>query len=244
MYLSFMFFTALLIPIPVMAGLMKKKMSPYRVVVEGAIGGISGALFIMILASAAGHSIFSQFQENIRYMAESLAGDPNVANFLGAELSENQRAELLQQIYEQAAELLPSTIAIFAAAGAYTEYLILSRLIKINGEPALRMDRFREFNLPRNIVIAWAGLYLLSWLLTNFEALPGQMLAANINALFDFAFSLQGMSVIFMLCYKRGVPKIIVVIIIIFLLFFGIGKLLLMILGLADVIFRMKQRMR
>ena len=89
-----------------------------RVVVEGAIGGISGALFIMILASAAGHSIFSQFQENIRYMAESLAGDPNVANFLGAELSENQRAELLQQIYEQAAELLPSTIAIFAAAGA------------------------------------------------------------------------------------------------------------------------------
>ena len=103
MYLTLMFFTALLIPVPVMAGLMRKKKPPYRVVVEGAIAGISGALFIMILASSTGHSIFSEFQRNIHYMAKFLAEDPNASAFLGEELSESQRIEILTQVYERAA---------------------------------------------------------------------------------------------------------------------------------------------
>lgn len=244
MYLTFMFFTALLLPVPVIAGLLRKRIAPYRVVIEGTIAGMAGALFIMILASIAGRSLFSEFQDNIHYMAQMMAGDSTVIGILGTELSETQRIELLTQIYEQAAELIPSTIGMFTATGAYVEYLILSRMIKPAAGPALRMSRFREFDLPPNIVVGWAGLFLLSWILSGIETFPGELLQANINALFDFVFSLQGMSVIFMFCYKRGMPKAIAVIIILFLLFFGIGKMLLVILGLIDVIFRIKRQMR
>ena len=113
MYLTLMFLTALLLPTPVIAGLMRRRMSPYRVVVEGAIAGVAGALFVMILASAAGESIAAVFQESIRYIAQTLAGDPNIAQLLGDELTMSERVEILTRIYGQAADLLPSTICIF-----------------------------------------------------------------------------------------------------------------------------------
>ncbi len=244
MYLTLMFLTALLLPTPVIAGLMRRRMSPYRVVVEGAIAGVAGALFVMILASAAGESIAAVFQESIRYIAQTLAGDPNIAQLLGDELTMSERVEILTRIYGQAADLLPSTIGIFSAVGAYIEYLILSRIIKPEGTGAVRMSPFREFSLPGNFIIVWAGLFLLSWILTTIKSLPGDALYANINALFDFVFSLQGMSVIFMFCYKKRAPKAIAVIIILFLLFSGFGNLVLVILGFADIIFRLKKRIR
>ena len=99
MYLTLMFLTALLLPTPVIAGLMRRRMSPYRVVVEGAIAGVAGALFVMILASAAGESIAAVFQESIRYIAQTLAGDPNIAQLLGDELTMSERVEILTRIY-------------------------------------------------------------------------------------------------------------------------------------------------
>ena len=86
-------------------------------------------------------------------------------------------------------------------------------------------------------------IFLLSWVLAKTGIKIGDLLYANINALFNFVFCLQGMSVIFMFCHKKGAPKAIAVIIILFFLFTGLGKIALLLLGFADVMFRLKEKL-
>ncbi|MCQ4637490.1 YybS family protein [Anaerovorax odorimutans] len=244
MYLTFIFIAALVLPVPVMIPAMGKKLSPYRVVLEGIFAGVIGSILIMIIASATGNGILDTIQESVRYMAQTVAKDPMIGELLGKETTETERVQLLIQVYGQAANLVPSTICIFTAIAAYIEYIILSRIVKPEGIPALRMPKFREFDLPRNVIIGWVVIFLLSWILAKTGMHAGELLYGNINALFNFVFCLQGMSVLFMFCYKRKAPKAIAVIIIIFFLFSGFGKLVLLILGFADVIFRLKEKLK
>lgn len=244
MYLTLAFAAALLLPVPTIINRIMKRVPPYRAVLEGALAGAAGVLLVMILAAVSGESILSQIQGDISYIAQTLAADPNIKSALGAGMTQEELANSLSMIYEQAAQLVPSTMGIFALAGAYVEYIILSRIIKPEGEAAIRMTPFRNFDLPRNIIAGWVVVFILSWLCTKIEAMPGELLYANISTLFDFIFCLQGMSVIFMFCHRRRAPKAIAVILILFFYFTGFGKIALMILGFADIIFRIKERIR
>lgn len=244
MYLTLIFLAALLLPIPVMIQAMRKRLSPYRAVLEGIIAGVIGAIVIMILSSVSGSSIFSTIQESIRYMAEILSKDASIIEIMGKETTEAERFEFITELYGHAADLLPSSICIFTAIAAYIEYIILSKIVKPGGTPAYSMTKFREFDLPRNVLFGWLSIFLLSWIITKTGIMPNDLLYVNINALFNFVFCLQGMSVIFKFCFSKRAPKIIAVIIIIFFLLTGFGKLALMILGFADVIFKLKEKLR
>lgn len=244
MYLTFIFLAALALPVPVLIRSMGKRATPYKAVLEGIIAGAIGAVLIMILASATGNGIFDTIQESIRYLAETLAKDPTVGDLLGTETTEAERIELFTQVYGQAADLVPSTICIFTAIAAYIEYIILSKFVKPGSTYPMTMSKFREFDLPKNIIIGWVVLFLLSWIFTKTGVAVSELLYVNINALFNFVFCLQGMSVLFMFCHKKGAPKAIAVIIIILFLFSGFGKLVLLVLGFTDVIFRLKERLR
>lgn len=243
MYLTFVFIAALVLPVPIMIQAMGKRLSPYRVVLEGIFAGVIGSILIMIIASATGNGILDTLQESVRYMAQTLAKDPMVGDLLGKETTETERVQFFTQVYGQAADLVPSTICIFTAIAAYIEYTILSRIVKPGGALALKMPRFREFDLPRNVIIGWVIIFLLSWVLAKTGIKIGDLLYANINALFNFVFCLQGMSVIFMFCHKKGAPKAIAVIIILFFLFTGLGKIAMLLLGFADVMFRLKEKL-
>lgn len=244
MYLTLMLFAAVLLPVPAVAVSMKKRTTPFRSVLEGVIAGAVGAVVIMILASAAGNNIFETLQENIRYMARVLATDPNMESLLGSDTTAAQRAEALERLYGQAADLLPSTICIIAAIAAYIEYILLSKVIKWNGVRPVPMTKFKEFDLPRNIILGWLVLFGLSWIVTKTGIMPNDLVYLNITALFNFAFCLQGMSVIFMFFDRKRVPKAIAVIVILFFLFSNYGKLILMLLGFTDVLFRLKERLK
>lgn len=244
MYLTLALAAALLLPVPTIINRIIKRVSPYRAVLEGALAGAAGVLLVMILAAASGQSIFAQIRGDISYIAETLAADSNIRSVLGAGMTQEELANSLASIYEQAAKLIPSTMGIFALAGSYVEYIILSRIIKPEGEAAIRMTPFRNFDLPRNIIAGWLVIFILSWLCTKIEGMPGELLYVNINTIFDFVFCLQGMSVIFMFCHRKRAPKVIAVIIILFFYFTSLGKIALMILGFADIIFRIKERIR
>ncbi len=244
MYMTLIFFSVLLLPIPVIIRQIGKRKAPYRAVLEGVIAGIAGAVFFMILASVSGNSVSDTLMESVRIMAASMAKDPNFIQAFGSDLSQEERIDFLTQIYQQAAQLFPSTICIFSTIISYIEYLLFSKMIKPGGLRAIPMDKLRELELPRNIMIGWLLLLGLSWIITKAGVVENDMLYTNINTLFVFAFCLQGISVLFMYCYKKGAPKVIAVIIIIFFFLTGYGKIVLMLLGFADLLFRLKERMR
>lgn len=244
MYLSLMLLAAVILPVPVLISSMMKRVTPFRAVMEGILAGAAGAVLIMILAAASGNNIFDLFQENIRYMAEALAGDSNMEVLLGTDTTQEERVKMLTRVYGQASALLPSSICIIAAVASYIEYIILSRFVKADGVKAIPMTRFRDFELPKNIVLGWLVLFALSWIITKTGIMPNDLVYVNINAIFDFAFSLQGMSIIFLFCFKKRIPKAIAVIIIIFFMFTGFGQTILMLMGFFDVLFRLKDRIK
>lgn len=66
----------------------------------------------------------------------------------------------------------------------------------------------------------------------------------NVNYVFDFAFSLQGISVILMLAHMKRLPKVAGVIAAVVLWLTSIGKSILVILGMVDMIMGLKMRIQ
>lgn len=245
MYLPLIVLAVVLLPVPVIISAIAKDRPPYRAVLEGIFSAAAGAMLIMVTASASGTSIFDSIMDSVRGMARILVSDPAVRQAAGAEVSQSELYRMITGVYEQAAKLFPASVCIMATAASYVEYILLSKVVKRKpgNRPARPMDKFRDFHLPRNAGIGWLGMVLLSWILMKADIAGMDLLYVNINALFNFVFCLQGISVLFMFVYKKGAPKALAVIITALFLFSGIGKLALMVLGLADLIFGLKEKL-
>lgn len=244
MYLTFVFFAAIILPIPILINRMKKKTAPYRAVVEGIVAGLMGAVFFMILSSVSGSSVFEEMQESIDYMAKTLASNPTMTEAMGMEKStQGEKIALYTSIYKVAADLIPSTIGIMTAIASYIEYNILNRILRIKDPSLLPMSKFREFNLPRNMMFGWVVIYAVSWVLTEIELFSSNILFMNLTALFNFTFCIQGISLLFKFAYVKKAPKAIAVILALFLMASSMGKLVLMILGFADLILGLKRKL-
>lgn len=244
MYLTVIFFLVIVLPVPIMTGMIAKRETPFRVVLEGAIAAIMGAVLVMILASVSGKPIFMEMQAGIQEMAKVLAENTSLAEAMGIQgESTAHRIRYFTEIYQEAGKLLPSSISIMAAVISYFEYIILSKLYKPKGIAAIPMTPMREFNLPRTAITGWILIYLISWILTSTEIYPNDMLYNNVNVLFDFVFSLQGISVLFYLVYRRNAPRIIAVILMLFFMTTVFGKLVLLILGFADILLGLKKKL-
>ena len=74
--------------------------------------------------------------------------------------------------------------------------------------------------------------------------LPNDLLYVNMDLIFDFVLSLQGISVVFMLFHMKKLPKTIAVIVIVILWGTYMGRWLLVLLGMFDIILGLKIRIQ
>lgn len=244
MYSSLMMLVAIIAPIPAIVKSMQEKTTPFRAVLQGLVTGAVAALIVMVIADLAGSNIFDDLMKQVDALAESFAKDPNMAAMLGEDMTEAQRLKMLNELYGQSIKLLPSVVFIMSAIAAYIEYIIISKIYKPGGLAAIPMTKMREFNLPRNIAMVWLGLYLLSLLVTATGIIENDIVFLNINSIFNFAFCIQGISLIFMLFYSKKLPQALAVVLIIAIGATNLGKTVLMIAGFTDIIFGVKYRMK
>lgn len=250
MYSSLAFLAAITFPLIGMIPLIRKSITPYRVVLEGMIVGIVGAIVFIILGEVSGQGVYEEMRESMDDMIKYLADDASFAQAMQiSEMDETEQMAYLEKLFQASIDIFPSTIGILAAIAAYFEYILGSKLIKtkdaMGGEiKAIPMPPFREFSLPKSIIIGWVSVGVLIWIFTKTGMIENDVSQMNISTLFSFAFCLQGISVIFMYCYNKKVPKAIAIIIILFLLFLGFGQLALFILGMIDLIVSLKARMK
>ncbi len=244
MFSSLMMLVAIIAPIPAIVKSIKERITPFRAVLQGLITGAVAALIVMVIGDIAGSNVFDELFTSVNIMAEALANDPNMIALLGEDLSAAERVNFINEIYSQSIQMLPAVVFIITAVAAYIEYIIISKAYKPGGIAAIPMTKMREFDLPRNIAFVWLALYVLSILVTSSGIVENNMIFLNINYIFDFAFCIQGISLIFMICYSRRLPQILGVLVIVVVLFTNIGKTLLMLAGFSDIIFGIKQRMK
>lgn len=246
MYLLLIYFLILVVPIAVMPGYIRTgKMSPYRTVMQATLIVTVMTVIVFMVASMTGEGIFAQLQELIDDMAKDLAKNPMIEDSLNlASVSKADRVEVISAIYKSAFAVMPATIMAMSVVVSYIEYIIISKIMSRRVATVRRMPKFREFTWPGSALMGIMGMYLLSWLLTKTGVFADSMVYMNIDFLFNFMFSLQGVSVVLMFCHMKRIPKAIGVIAAVILWMTYFGRMALLIVGMIDLVFGIKKRIQ
>lgn len=246
MYLLLIFLMTLIIPlITIPAELRRGSASPYRTVIHAALYSSAAALVVFAAASLSGESVYRQLSAAVEDIAGLLAQDSTVIDMLGLEeASMDEKTDMFIGMYQQVFNALPASIMTFSAAAAYFEYLIISKVKKAHIPHTALMPAFREFSLPGGAVWGILLMYIASWIMTSTELLPNDLLYVNMDLIFDFVLSLQGISVILMLFHMKRIPKAIGVAAVVILWITVIGRWLLVLLGMLDIILGLKFRIQ
>lgn len=246
MYLLLIYFLILVVPIAVMPGYIRTgKMSPYRTVMQATLIITVMTVIVFMVASMTGEGIFAQLQELIDDMAKDLAKNPMIEDSLNlASVSKADRVEVISAIYKSAFAVMPATIMAMSAVVSYIEYIIISKIMSRRVATVRRMPKFREFTWPSSALMGIMGMYLLSWLLTKTGVFADSMVYMNIDFLFNFMFSLQGVSVVLMFCHMKRIPKAIGIIAAVILWMTYFGRMALLIVGMIDLVFGIKKRIQ
>jgi len=244
MYVFFIFLIVLIVPPPVMIRSAMKGATPYRAVLDGVIAVAVGTVFIFILAAASGQPVGEELKIGLYAAAEILVDNQSVTSALGiADLPYDQRLAVFNTVYDYAVNIFPASIIIWAMPVAYFEYLILAKLINRKQPKFQKLPAFREFGLPRNALIGFIIIFILSWLVMAIGIVPNDTIYENVNLLFEFVFAIQGAAVLFFFCYTRRIPKVVAIIVTILLFNINAGQMVLFLLGITDLAFGLKGRM-
>lgn len=243
MYLLIIFFLILVVPFIVMPRYITKHRSPYEAVLMSDAVICAAAALIFMLQAVTGEGMFTQLHDAVQSAAGTVANDSNVIEFLGMEdLSAGERKELVIGLYDGVFKLLPVGIMILGAVVSYIVYIVMS--VSLNKRaPVELMPKFREFSVPNSAVFVLIGMYLLIWMLTATGTFEDNSFYVNMDLLFDFVFFLQGMSVVFMLFYMKHIPRGFALALCIVLWNIYIGRTMLVVIGMFDVIFGLKGKM-
>ncbi|MBM7541328.1 YybS family protein [Amphibacillus cookii] len=220
---------------------IKAKRHPYETWVQGTLGFIVG--FIVLLFVVEWLSDVSLATEYQLFVSESLTSTQVLFEQWGMALSGDD-LQLVEEQMLMVLDLIPSIIVVTSMILAViTQFLTYKVLNKSIGK-ALAFPPFRRFNLPR--LALW--LYFVIMMMTWFEleqASSLQALIGNASVVIGVLFSLQGFSFVFHYMHAKKQPKFVAVLITIFsLIIFPVGLYLTRILGIIDVGFMMKKRLK
>lgn len=153
--------------------------------------------------------------------------------------------EMINLAFDLFTALLPTFLIITSFVLIYLILIVCSPILKRFEMALPRRVHFREWHLPQNII--W---YFLVIMLTNFftpVSFDSIFFIAMINLTFMLLllFGIQGLSFVFYFAYNKGIAKAVPIIVIISIFFlFPIGYLLIILLGIMDIGFDMRQRVK
>jgi uncharacterized protein YybS (DUF2232 family) len=230
MYTTLIFFGLILFPIPALVQCIRQGRNPYNGVLSATVTVGLGSLMIFIYAVIQGSSVAAELEASVEaYMPLLLQNMPD-------------QEALIRQSFDLAISIFPSNIMIFGAVVAYLEYLILSKFVRNGDKGAWQMARLREFTWPRNGIYGWMLIFILSWI-ASLTGMPGKdLVMLNVQNLFEAAFALQGTSLLLMFFMMKKVPKGLGVVMAILLWLIPMGKSVLFLLGIADIMLGLRTR--
>lgn len=235
---------AILVPIPSIIKSIKDRITPFRAVGSGLLAGIVGALIVMVAGQLMGVNVFDELFDAVDSMIKMITENPNTAEMFGEDVSKDEMTATLSYMYDTSIKLLPACMCIVALFASYVEYIIFSKILKPDGIAPIPMTRMQEFDLPRRLITLWCLIYIVMLIMSQTDAFADSIILMNVNMLFDMAFCLQGVSVIFMFCHTRKIPRVIPGIIMVLVLVLGVGRNIIMLLGFVDLLFGLKYRMK
>jgi len=243
MYSLIILLIIIFIPIPVMMKNMLSGRNAYRGILEGSMSAVTGvALVFLMFWSLTGVTFFEVLNSALNQIN---INDMNLSSYymMGINDLEPEAMELaLDKIKEITKLAFPGTLIVFCLVIAYLNYAAISWMIKKSGRKISGLPPFRSFSLPKNIVIGALIVYLLSYITANMGIIDKDLIMFNLELLFTFIVSIQGLAVLFYFGQTKQIPKIVLYVISAVFLFTWLGQTFLFLLGLTDLVLDLRKR--
>ncbi|MBY4603097.1 MULTISPECIES: YybS family protein [Bacillus] len=139
--------------------------------------------------------------------------------------------------------LFPTAIVMVGAIFSFLSYLIAKPLLRRFSPDIPNLKPFRELKFPQSVVVLYLMIVILSFLPLE----KGQMLysiALNGEFILGFLIFIQGLSFIFFYCHKKQYPKAAAVIAVILGFIHPIFMAAIRILGVIDMGFNIRNKVK
>lgn len=243
MYTLLILLIMILIPIPVMLKYMLTGRSAYRGILEGSLSAVTGvAIVFLVFWSMTGVTFFHVLNTALSHVNIS---DMNLASYsmMGIKEPDPDTMQLaLDRMKELTSLAVPGTLIVISMIIAYLNYGVISWAIAKSGKRISKLPPFRGFSLPKSIVLGSLLIYILAYITVNMGIIDKNLMMFNLEMLFTFVFSVQGLAVVFYFGYFKRIPKGVVLIISAVFIFTWLGQTFLFILGLTDVVLDIRKR--
>ncbi|MDD3168418.1 MAG: DUF2232 domain-containing protein [Eubacteriales bacterium] len=243
MYTLLILVIMIFIPVPVMMKHMLTGRNAYRGILEGSLSAITGVTIVfLVFWSLTGASFFEVMNTALSQISieDMKQNNPYLMGMRGMEPDAMQLA--LDNVKEIMKLAFPGTIIVFSLVTAYLNYAFLSWLIGKSGKKISGLPPFRAFSLPKNIIIGSLIIYLLSYITVKMGIIDKSLIMFNLELLFTFIFSVQGLAVVFYFGFLKKVPKLILLILSGIFISTWLGQTVLFLLGLTDVALDIRKR--
>ncbi|MFV0516745.1 MAG: DUF2232 domain-containing protein [Aminipila sp.] len=242
MYTLIIFAVLIFLPLPLMASSARKTQDGYKAIFQGVFGVAISMALIFLMATATGHPIGQTISADLQSFCEMAAGNDQFISMLGmGKLSFQERVSLLTQVYTYAINALPATTLVWATVISYFEYMFISKMSKRAKYPLPQLPPLKEFSMPKKALWGWILIYLMTLVVTLIGFMDSNVLQVNVQVLFQFAFQIQGIAVIFYFCDQKRWSKVVAIIICLLFLPTAIGQMLLCMLGFFDLGFGLRR---
>lgn len=158
------------------------------------------------------------------------------------ELEPDAMKLVLENVKEMTKLALPGTIIVFSLVIAYLNYAVISWVFRKSGRKISALPPFRAFSLPKNIIMGSLIIYLLSYITANMGIIDKSLIMFNLELLFTFVFSIQGLAVVFYFGHTKKIPKFVLIIVAGIFIMTWLGQTFLFLLGLTDVVLDIRKR--
>ncbi len=242
MYTLIIFSVLVFLPLPLMASVARKTKKSYRAIFEGVLGVAIAMMLMFIIASATGNPVGRAIASDLQLFCETAASNNQIVSMLGMEkVPFGERVNTLTKVYTYAINALPATMLVWSTIIAYFEYMIISIISRRAKYPLPELTKLKDFSMPKKALWGWILIYLMTFVVTLLGFMDSNILQINIQVLFQFAFQIQGLAVVFYFCDSKKWPKVVAVILCLFFLPTAIGQMLLCMIGFLDLGFGLRK---
>lgn len=244
MYTSLILLIIILVPIPVMIKYMLAGNHAYRCIREGAVTTVLGIMLTFMFASVfTGISLFERI--DWIYSQISINDLTLTRGYTGFGLDQLEPEEL-ERVFTATKEYIkmsiPGVTVVLTILSAYLNYPWLSFVLRKLGKNVHALPPFKTFSLPKNVLLGAIIVYALSYLAGSMEIVDQQLIMINVEMIFGFLFSVQGLAFIFFFGNLRRIPKALLLLISAIFIITTFGHTVLFMMGLVDIAFDMRKR--
>ncbi|SEO41901.1 Uncharacterized conserved protein YybS, DUF2232 family [Amphibacillus marinus] len=230
--------------LPILTGILigqaiRGKRHPYEVWAQGALGVALGLTVLYFTTEFVFDISFAtEYQLMIK---ESLHASTLILDAMGMDWSARD-LEIIEEQMLMILDLIPAILLIISIFVACVVQWLGYRTLRHVTKERFYFPRVRTFNLPKFTL--W--LFLVTMLIAYFEVSPIiNGIVLNFSTLLGLLFSMQGISFVFHYVYMTRRSKWIAILsVVLSIIFLPIGLYLTRILGIIDVGFMMRQRIK